>query len=292
MDSAALLLLRASIILSVFVIGLKTTLADTIFFLRRPAHLARALVSMNVVMPLIAWMLVAAFSLHPAVKIALIAISVSPIPPVLPKKALSAGGEHQYTIGLLSATSVLSIVLIPATMEAFAALSGAPVMMPPKVVAKLVLSTILGPLTVGILLRNIAPAFGDRVAKPIGTLASLLLVSTALPVLIGPARAALSLVGDGTIASLTAFALTGLIAGHVLGGPETDDRLVLALATASRHPAIALAIAHENFPLQHLAGPAVLGYLILSQILLALYLLWVKRSRRRLTACADSGLEQ
>ena len=45
---------------------------------------------------------------------------------------------------------------------------------------------------------------------------------------------------------------------------------MLALATASRHPALALAIAHANFPEQKLAAPAVLLYLIVSGIVTAL----------------------
>jgi BASS family bile acid:Na+ symporter len=52
---------------------------------------------------------------------------------------------------------------------------------------------------------------------------------------------------------------------------------VLALATASRHPAVAMAIAHANFPQQRLAGAAVFLYLILGGILSALYLSWIKR---------------
>jgi BASS family bile acid:Na+ symporter len=53
----------------------------------------------------------------------------------------------------------------------------------------------------------------------------------------------ISLVGNGTILALGAFTLAGLAAGHLLGGPNRDDCTVLALATASRHPGVALAIA-------------------------------------------------
>jgi len=45
---------------------------------------------------------------------------------------------------------------------------------------------------------------------------------------------------------------------------------------ASRHPAIAIAIANANFPDQKQAVPAVLLYLLLSAILAALYLNWIK----------------
>jgi BASS family bile acid:Na+ symporter len=105
--------------------------------------------------------------------------------------------------------------------------------------------------------RKIAQAVADRAAKPIATVASVLLILSALPVLIGMARTVFSLITDGRVLSLSAFALVGLIIGHLLGGPEPENRPVLALATASRHPAVALAIAHANFPNQKLSAAAV-----------------------------------
>lgn len=279
MVAIILLALKASIILSVFVIGLKATLADAVFLFRRPNYLIRALLSMNVLMPLVALVIGEAFALHPAVKIALVAISVSPIPPILPNKALKAGGQEDYTIGLLVAISALSIFVIPIAMEIFERITGVSLAMQPRSISVVVLTTILLPLLVGIAIGKIAPTLADRVAKPIGILASALLILSALPFLVGSARTVFSLVGDGTILSLAGFALIGLIIGHLLGGPEPDHRSVLALATASRHPAVAVAIAHANFPEQTLAGAAILWYLILSGIVSAFYLARVKRKR-------------
>jgi bile acid:Na+ symporter, BASS family len=274
-----LLVLKTSIMLSVFAIGLKATFADTTFLFRRPGQLFRVLLSMNVLTPLIALALAAMFDLHPAVKIALVAISVSPIPPILPKKALNAGGKEDYTIGLLVATAILSIIFIPITMEIFERITGVSLTMQPGSVAILVLTTILAPLIVGIIVRTIVPTFADRAARPVGIVAFVLLLLSALPVLIGMARPMFSLIGDGTILSLGAFALVGLIIGHVLGGPEPDHRRVLALATASRHPAVALAIAHANFSQQKLAIAAVFLYVIQSAVFSAIYLKWVKSER-------------
>jgi BASS family bile acid:Na+ symporter len=279
MIAIVLLVLKISITLSVFAIGLKATFPDATFLFRRPGHLFRALLSMNVLMPLVALSLGAPFDLHPAVKIALVAISVSPIPPILPNKALKAGGKDDYTIGLLVATAVLSIVVIPITMEIFEKVVGISLAMQAGSVAVLVLTTILAPLLVGIAVRRIAHTIADRAAIPIAVLGSVLLILSALPVLIGMAPSIFSLIGDGTVLSLSGFALIGLVIGHLLGGPEPDNRPVLALATASRHPAMALAIAHANFPQQKLTVAAVFLYVILSGILSALYLSWDKRRR-------------
>jgi BASS family bile acid:Na+ symporter len=280
MTTVILLVLKASIIVSVFAIGLKATFADATFLFRRPGHLVRALLSMNVLMPLTALAVGAPFDLHPAVKIALVVIAVSPMPPILPNRALKAGGTKAYTIGLLVAAATLSIVVIPLSMEMFARLTGLPLVMPAGAVAALVLTTILAPLLAGIAVRTVAHARADRIARPIGILGSVLLMVSAVPILIGLAGTVFSVISNGTVLSLVAFAVAGLIVGHVLGGPEPDTRQVLALATASRHPAVALSIAHANFPAQTLAGAEVFLYLILSGALSALYLSWLKRRRR------------
>lgn len=275
--AAIVLVLEASIFLSVFAIGLKATFEDAASLFRRPGHLLRVFLSMNVLMPVMALAVGAPFDLHPAVKIALVVIAVSPTPPIFPKRALKAGGTEKYTIGLLVAAAVLSVVVIPLSMEVLEAITGVSLVMSVRSVAVPVLTTILAPLVAGIAVRRLASAHADRVAGPIAVLASVLLIASALPIVIGVSTAVMSLVTDGTILGLGGFALAGFFIGHVLGGPEPADRPVLALATALRHPAVALAIAHANFPEQRLASAAVFLYVILASMLSALYLSWVTR---------------
>src|ERR1700752_1019788 len=191
MTAVILLMLKASIILSVFAIGLNTTLADATFLFRRPGHLLRALLSMNVLMPLVALVIAAPFNLHPAVKIALVVMSVSPTPPLLPNKALKAGGTEAYTIGLLVAAAVLSIIVIPLSMWMFERITGVALAMGAGSVAALVLTTILAPLLAGIAVRHIARTSAERVARPIGLFATVLLAVSAVPILIGIVRTVL-----------------------------------------------------------------------------------------------------
>jgi predicted Na+-dependent transporter len=93
--ATVMLVLKTGITLSVFAIGLKATVADATFLFRRPAHLLRALLSMNVLMPLTAHAVGAPLDLHPAVKIALVVLSVSPTPPVL------RGSRHESDYDVL-----------------------------------------------------------------------------------------------------------------------------------------------------------------------------------------------
>jgi BASS family bile acid:Na+ symporter len=92
-------------------------------------------------------------------------------------------------------------------------------------------------------------------------------------------------IGNGTLVVLVAFTLLGLAVGHWLGGPDPDERTVLALAAGARHPGIAMAIAGLNFPEQRVEVLAVvLLHVIISGIVATPYVLWRKRSHAGVVA--------
>ncbi|MGH9855063.1 MAG: bile acid:sodium symporter family protein [Blastocatellia bacterium] len=279
MNTAALIILalKASVFLNVFALGLNASPRDATYLLRNPKRLAQALSSMFVVMPLFAAALASAFDLHPAVKLALITLAVAPIPPLLPKKAMKAGGESSYAIGLLVAAALLSIVFTPLAVDLLGKWFGTPAQISPLAIARLVLLTVIVPLGAGMLVRRVAPAFAERGQSPIALAATALLIASVIPILFTAWPAIESLTGNGTVFAIAAFVLVGLAAGHLLGGPDPEDRTVQALYTASRHPGIAMAIASANFPEVKLTPAAILLYLIVSAIISMPYLDWRKR---------------
>jgi len=92
------IVLKASVLLTVFAIGLRASVPDATYLFRRPGELVRALLAMNVAVPLFAIVLISIFDLTPAVEIAIVALSVSPIPPLLPNKMVKAGGNDSYAL--------------------------------------------------------------------------------------------------------------------------------------------------------------------------------------------------
>jgi len=290
MDLATLILLalKTSIFLTVFGLALKTTMDDALYLFRRPAELVPSLLSMYVIMPLFAAALVALFDLHPAVEIALIALAVSPVPPVLPKKQVKAGGRGSYAMGLLVAAAVLAIVFVPLAVGLLGRVFGGSAQVSVATIAQLVLTTVIVPLAAGMAVRHFAPAFADRIAKLLSLVAAVLLIASALPVVITAWPAISSLVGNGTVVAIAAFVIVGLAAGHALGGPAPEDRTVLAFSTASRHPGVALAIASANFPREKLVLAAVLLYLIVNAVVSSLYMKWRHRGRSSIEAAAHT----
>jgi len=281
------LLVKLSISLMVFGLGLTTTLSDALDVLRRPRKLGRAFLSMNVFMPALALAMALNFNFHPAVKIVLVALSVAPVPPMFPRAALKEGGRKDYTVGLLVAMALLAIVVIPITMQIFQVLTGLPLRFPVSSALWFVLRRLLFPLSAGVALRTFAPELSKRWIKPIAVISTVLLIGSVLPVLFVSAREILSLIGDGTILAFSVFVLAGLAIGYWLGGPDPADRRVLSLATSARHPGIALALAHANFPSQKLDMSAMALYLVINAVFLALLSIRHKREMVTPPATAD-----
>ncbi len=271
------LAIQLSLALMVFSVGLSATLGDITYLYRRPKLLIRSLLSMNVVMPLFAAVLAKSFDLTPVVKVALVLLAVSPVPPIFPKKALKAGGGFSYTIGLLVAATLTAIVFIPLAMKLLQRAFDVPLQMGPARVLALVLWNLLLPLAAGVAVHRLAPAFAERAAKPLGLIGSIVLLVALLPILAKVWPAMMSLIGNGTVIAMLVFAGVGLAAGHLLGGPDPENRTVLALSTATRHPGVAIALAAANFPDQKLAPAAVLLYLLVSAIATKFYLVWNAR---------------
>jgi BASS family bile acid:Na+ symporter len=265
----------------VFALGLKVSPQDTTCLLRRPGLLLRSVVSMNIIMPLVAALLVASLNLHPAVKVALVALSVSPVPPLLPIKGSRAGGASSYAFSLLAIEAALAILSVPLSMLLFEKAFGWQARASPLAVALIVLMTVLVPLGGGVLVRSIALSFAQRVARPASAVAAVLLVVSVVPILFVAMPSVVLLAGNGNVAVITLFILAGLAVGDRLGGPAMVDRPVLALSTSSRHPAVALAVAGAGCTGERLVLAAVLLYLIVNAIVSLAYI--VSRARRALS---------
>ncbi len=281
MDPKQLVLLafQVSVISIVFGFGLKATPDDLLYVLRRPGLLARSLIAVFLVMPVVAVALSRWFDFPRVVEIDLIALALAPTPPLLPGRETRSGGHESYALGLMAVFAVLSIVLVPLSLKFLGASFGLPFSMSSTAVAAIVLKAILLPLAAGVIMRALAPALAHRLEKPVSMLAMILMPLAVLAVLISTAPAMWRLVGSGTILAIVIFLVIGFATGHVLGGPDPDHSIVLALSTACRHPAIALSIASANYPDERF-GPTILLYVLFGLVVGIPYLAWARRHMR------------
>jgi len=283
--SVVLLGFEVSHALTILAIGLDSPLRDSATLLREPRQLGRILLAMGVIMPILATLGIAHFDLAPPVKLALIALAVSPVPPIILHRSHA---ERHYPLALFMTTCALAPLLAPLTFGAAAWALDKPVGFGVLHLLPHVALAIGAPLLVGWALRRVAPA-ALRAARPIAMASNVLLVGSTLIILVVKWPAVVQLAGNGTLASFAAFTLIGLFVGHRLGGPGLERRGALALATACRHPGIALQIAHAAYPDDTSAGTAVVSYALVSAVCALPYVVWEHQKKLALASSASSA---
>lgn len=274
------LVIRTSIVLTVLSVGMSATPAQALSVLRSPMRLLQSIGTMMLVVPLLTAILASALELDPDAQFALVALSVSPVPPFWPAKSKRGGGDESYTVGLLVASSLLAVIMIPIVLQAFGVFFSVNITVPLTTIARVTFATIMLPLLIGMAIRALASGLAYRAARTVGRAGTGLLALGALLILAHTWTSISALFGDGTMLTLAAFTVIGLIAGHVFGGPADEERTALALACSTRHPAIALSIALANYPSSPRVAPTILLYVLVSAGVSAAYLHWVRRQTR------------
>jgi BASS family bile acid:Na+ symporter len=282
-----LLALQVSVFCTVFGFGLHTATSDVLYLIRRPALLARSLFAMFVVMPAVAIALATTFEFRRVVQIALVALSISPVPPLLPRRQGQAGALGPFPLGLMALLALLSIALVPGALWVIQGIVKEPLEMSPLALARVVFETALAPLAFGMIVRMLFPAVTPRLGMVVTRLAWVLLGVGIAGLLAAYVQAMWALLGNGTIAAMTVFIVAALAVGHILGGPEPEHSAVLALSNACRHPAIAVSIASANFPDERF-GATVLLYVVMNLALCIPYIRWQRR-RIRLTRSQEGS---
>lgn len=271
-----LIALQVSIFSTVFGFGLHATFDDLLFLVRRPGLFLRSFVAMFAIMPVLAVALARTFDFRPPIEIALVALAISPVPPLMPRKATKSGGRASYGLSLTAWLALLSVVTVPAAMRLLQLATGGGIGMAPWPIARVVLTSTLVPLLAGVIVRRRLPGIAARLEPLATVIGNTLLPAGIVVLLIGAWSAMWALVGDGTVLVIVLFTIAGLGIGYVLGQPDPEVAGVLALATAWRHPAIAFAVATANYPDQHV-GAAILLYMLVNGIASLPFVVWRER---------------
>jgi bile acid:Na+ symporter, BASS family len=275
---------QLSIVAMVFALGLVNTTEDVRDLLRRPGLQGRSLLVIFVIVPIVAAILAHAFDFPHAAEVAVIALAISPLPPLIPRNLIAAGRRASYSGALMAAVGPLSIVIVPPLAELIGRYLdlGPSFAMSSLRVVGVIAATVLLPLAAGMAVRALRPALADGIELPALLIGTVLLRLATLALLFTSLHAVWALIANGMVVAIALLVLVGLAAGHLLGGPGPDGRTVLALAGASRHPAIALAIAATTSLDPHFRAATVL-YLLLGDLFGLPYTIWRQRTRRQPT---------
>jgi BASS family bile acid:Na+ symporter len=176
----------------------------------------------------------------------------------------------------MTIAALASVILIPFSVHVLGRYFGHAFTLPVSNVVKVVFVSTLLPLLVGLAVRAFLPSFAARIEPAVTLLGKILLGLGAVALLIGSLPAVWHLVGNGTVIAIAVFVAVSFLVGHLLGGPEPEERTVLGLSSASRHPAVALVIANTNFP-DAPFGAVIILYLLLTIIVGIPYVKWCRK---------------
>jgi BASS family bile acid:Na+ symporter len=281
-------ILRQLILLSIAIslIGMEVSLGmqsghgELLYVLRRPGLLLRALLAVNVIVPIAALVMVSLFPLSPAARGGILVMAASSVPPLAPDKALHAGAGKSYAFGLYTAIVLLSVVMVPATVALISGLYHVSVPLSPLPVAREVLEKVVLPVLAGLAIGRFAPNLAERLAPIIARVASVVLMIAVVPILITVWPAMMGLIGNGTILAMALVASIALAGGQLLGGRGPTQGAALATMAATRHPGLALTIVGA-MELQGAAKQreiaAIIAFLLVGMVVAIPYQRWLKR---------------
>lgn len=278
MPDAVLLFTGLVVFAQMVDIGLRQDPGDLPRLWRQPGLLLRSLVSVLIVVPLAVVALVAALPLPPEVALGLVLLAAAPGAPLTTRRSEAAAADRAYVAALQLTLAALAVVFTPAIIAVSGLVTG-PAVAPAAVARQIVLVTFV-PAALGWLFARFAPAVLRRHAGLLSMAAKGLFVAFLLVVVLAlvvvPDLRGTMLIGWAGAAAAVVLALVALVAGHLLGGPRTERRAGLAVATVARNLGLALYIA-EGSPETAVAIPTILTYAVLALLLAVPYSRWIGR---------------
>ena len=243
--------------------------------------LLRSLLSVLVVVPLAAMLLIATLPVPVEVAIGIALLAACPGAPLTTRRAMPSGADLSYVAAIQLLLAFLAVVFTPVTHFLFARVIDLPLpaATPALVAGQVGLVTFL-PASLGWLVARFpgrAPrwvrSFVPRLA---GLLWIALLAAAALALaLVTELRGSLAIGWTGAIA-VVLLAAVALAGGWALGFPSRVRRSGLAIATLARNIGLCLYVA-EASPLSAPAVPTILAYMFMGMAFGFLFSRIVKR---------------
>jgi bile acid:Na+ symporter, BASS family len=188
------------------------------------------------------------FHAEPMVSVGFLILAVCPGAPVGPPFASIARGDVPCAVGqmviLAGFSSILSPVLLGLLLGRL--LPAGDLQIDFLAITRTLLMAQILPLAVGLALHHRMPKLAERMARPVGALANLLLVGVILAILAREYPTLEMIRWRGWIGMFLLLAAS-LGIGWICGGPRRATRKTLAVTSAARNAAVGLVIVSKNF---------------------------------------------
>jgi len=186
-------------------------------------------------------------------------------------------GNEEYVISLVIVSSLLAIVTVPAWLLLLEPHIDRLDALDPATVATVLGKSFLLPMLLGIAVRWFMPDASARLSDVLLKFVGIAFSACALLLLATHWQVVGAILG-APILALGGFTLAALGVGHLMGGPDPNDRTALAVTCATRHIGVAMVIAAAT------PGPRtvvlIVAYVLASALVIIPYMKW----RGRVTA--------
>jgi BASS family bile acid:Na+ symporter len=229
-------------------IGLGVTFADVIGVARNGRLIGMAALASYVCVPAAAVGLVLLFHADALVAAGFLIAAVCPGAPYGPPFTGMAKGNVARAVGLMTVLAGSSALVAPLLLHFLLPLTSGDEEVQVnavKMVSTLLIAQFL-PLCIGLGIRQWRPALADRLKKPANLLSSALNLVTVGLILIVQWELLMGIPLRGYLGML-ALVLAGMAAGWLLGGPGSENRTAMTMATSVRNVGVSLVIATGSF---------------------------------------------
>lgn len=272
----------ATVFLVMFSLGLASQIGELRWALERPGLVARALVTVLVIVPAVAVVVTRLLGLPRAVQVGLVVMAICPGAPVALRRSLGAGSHHSFATALQLMMATLAIVSMPLSVALLNPLYSAHATISPGEVARQVFIAQLLPLGLGLLARRAAPVLSARAVPAVTKAAALMLAAFGVLLILVIWKAVIG-AAPATILAIVIVTVVALAVGHAMGAPAADTRTAVAMASAIRNPGLALLVAAANNAAPEVVA-TVMACALWSAVTVTPYAVWRVRAARTTNA--------
>ncbi len=265
--------IKLSVSVLILAIGMQSTVDDLTYLWRRPLLLLKSMLAMYVLVPLAAIAMVKILPLSFGLSVAVLVLAISAGAPLVPRKLMPLSNDG-YVFSLIATSSLLAIVTVPAWVMALGAAFDLSIGLSGMEIGRLLGRSFVLPIVVGMAVQAFFPRIADKLSNGLMAMGGVVLTVGGLVLLVCSFD---MLVEAGwkalfVLALLTALALA---IGHLMGGPDSENRTALAISCATRHIGVAVLVAAvvPGRP----SAVLIVAYLVASMLAAIPYIRWRKK---------------
>jgi BASS family bile acid:Na+ symporter len=237
----------------------------------------RSLISVDLLVPLIALLVVVLVGPPKNVAVGLILLAASPASPTVLRNITQAYGSDEYAVSFHVALALLAIVTVPVSIDLLSYATGVPVNATLPAVAELVGINILLPMVAGMISGWLFPAMARRISQPLEIFSVILIILLVILLLL-PTYQMLLTMDIRSYVAIALMTIGALAAGHLMARGQAEEQTTLALESATRNTGLTLLMA-SSFTSLDKALPVLIPYVVLSWIICQTYVIFRRMTK-------------